>query len=44
MVQGLRLLASIMVGAGSNPGRGTKILHATRRGQKIKTKQKTPSD
>ena len=38
-VQWLRLCASNAGGAGSIPGRGTKIPHAAGRGQKKKTKQ-----
>ena len=38
MVQWLRLLASIAGGMGSIPGRGAKIPHAPRRGQKKKKK------
>ena len=36
MVQSLGLHASTAGGLGSIPGRGTKILQATQRGQKIK--------
>ena len=38
-VQWLRLCAYNAGGAGSIPGRGTKIPHAAGRGQKKKTKQ-----
>ena len=37
-VQLLRLCASTAGGVGSIPGRGTKILHAKKCGQKIKIK------
>ena len=40
MVQWLRLCAFIAGGAGSIPGRGTRILHAVWRGQKIKKNPK----
>ena len=42
MVQWLRLRASDTADVGSIPGRGTKIPHATRHGQKQRNKQKCP--
>ena len=39
MVQWLRLLASTAGGAGSIPGQGTKIQHATQHDQKNKNKK-----
>ena len=39
-VQWLRFCASTAGGAGSIPGRGTKIPHAAQHGQKIKKKNK----
>ena len=41
MVQWLRHYASIVGGAGSIPGQGTKIPHATLCGKKKNRKQKT---
>ena len=40
MVQWLRLRPSTAGGVGSIPGRGIKILHAARQGQKNKKKKK----
>ena len=41
VVQWLRLCTSTTGGSGAIPGQGTKIPHATRRGQKIKLKKKS---
>ena len=41
MVQWLRFCASNAGGAGSSPGRGTKIPHAVQHGQKKKKKKAT---
>ena len=43
-VQWLRLHASSAGGCGSIPGRGTKIPHAARRGQKIKKRNKDKAE